>query len=874
MLAEARRGQLCWMSLPPSSKGMFRVSRFARIAPLLAALAALTSAAPASAIPSRNMTLLAHLDEYGTPPSGQQYAYSACWSYIHPDGREYAVIGTGTGTAVYNVTNPTATYRVGFIPGPVSVWREMKSYRTWIYIVTEGLGVGQGLQIVRMTDPEHPVLAATYATHFVRSHTVSVDTTRALLVCNGTRNAAGQLAGMYVLSLANPEAPLEIGRWPPDPPPVDAAHYVHDCVLVGDRLFAASIYAGIERVLTVADPTAPGEIAEWTYPGAYYTHSSWPDATGRWLYVTDEQNGQPLRVFDIANLAAPALVNGITSNPAAIVHNPRVVGSELYLANYTEGVRVLDITDPAHPAEFAWADSYPGISGGYGGVWEVCPYFPSGIIIASDMETGLYVYRPVRNYGLLRVHLVDADGGSTEGRRVNLVTQGDSLATPPDGILQFAPTPGVHTVSVNAFGYYEAKATAMVSLGAVTPVTLTLVPRPAGRFGGTVRDALTNAPIFGADVQIGPLHAQTSSGGDYGFTLVPADQYRIEVHAAGYAPTMIQRSIAPSDPGQDFRLRRAPIYDDFATETGWVAGAPGDDATSGQWVRVAPLGTGEPPGQLFHPAASAMRRPSIRPLHEAPAATAPGTPQPYFDHTPGADSMCFVTGQGTNSYDPDEADVDFGHTTLTSPPYDLSAMVRPTIGYWRWFYSWFAGTGQPDPDDGLTALLSNDNGITWVPVETARGRHDVWEEHTIAVGDYVTPSHQVRVRFVAADLGVPSTVEAAIDDFEAYDGYAGPADVPPGRAAPLHFRAPWPNPAAGRVTLVLETPAPGAGVVDVHDASGRIVRHLWIGTVPGVTLELRWDGADDQGRAVPSGLYFVRARVGGREAVVRLARTR
>src|SRR6185436_15334372 len=109
--------------------------------------------------------------------------------------------------------------------------------------------------------------------------------------------------------------------------------------------------------------------ASWTYPSAYYTHNAWPDSAGTTLYVTDEQNGQTLRVFDISDLQQPQLVTGLSSNPKAIVHNAVVRGRELYLANYTEGVRVLDLTDPRHPAEFGWADTYPGPSGGYGGVW-------------------------------------------------------------------------------------------------------------------------------------------------------------------------------------------------------------------------------------------------------------------------------------------------------------------------------------------------------------------------------------------------------------------------------------------------------------------------------------------------------------------------
>src|SRR5204862_3625951 len=98
-----------------------------------------------------------------------------------------------------------------------------------------------------------------------------------------------------------------------------------------------------------------------------------------------------------ADFSAPALVNAITCNPQAVVHNAHVRGGDLVLANYTEGVRVLDLSDPVHPAEFAWADSYAGPSGGYAGVWEACPYFPSGTIISSDRNTGLYVYRPVRD---------------------------------------------------------------------------------------------------------------------------------------------------------------------------------------------------------------------------------------------------------------------------------------------------------------------------------------------------------------------------------------------------------------------------------------------------------------------------------------------
>ena len=851
-------------------------------AAMLGALLLSTALIPGTAwaqVTTRNMTLQSHLNEYPVPPPGLHYAYSACWSYIHGDGREYAVLGVSTGTAIYNVTNPALAYRVGFIPGPNSIWREMKSYRDWIYIVTEGTGFAEGLQIVRMTNPEQPVLAASYTTNFTHSHTVAVDTARALLICNGTRNASGYPSGMHVLSIANPESPVELARWPAGTGIVPDSQYVHDCLPVGSRLYVASVYAGIERVFDMADPAAPTQTALWSYPGAFYTHSSWPDASGRGLYVADEQNGQTLRVFDLANLASPQLVNGITCNPQAIVHNPRVKGNGLYLANYTEGVRVLDLSDPMHPAEFAWADSYPGVSGGYAGVWEVCPFFPSGTVIASDMETGLYVYRTQANYGLLRVNVVNALSQPVAGQIVSLVSQGDSVTTAADGIVQFAPSPGPHTVRARRFGFYDAQATRTVGVGSRDTVTLVLMERPSGDVSGTVRDAVSQAPLEDAEVRLEytPLHAHSDVQGQFTLSAVPFDSYRVGVGRAGYVGTLGVYSFGAGSVVQDFALEPATTWNELESAAGWTVAAPGDNVTSGIWTCVSPLGTGPPPSPGDAPGASPARaigpRRPVDPLHEEPASTSWGNAQPYTDHSPGAGTKCFVTGQGTNSANADQADVDNGVTTLTSPPLDLSGLARPTIGYWRWFYSWSGDTGQPDPSDRLIVLISNDNGVSWVPVDTTRGAANHWNERAIRVADFVTPTAQVRLRFIAGDLGDPSIVEAAVDDIMTYDA-AEVVGVPPAMPRRFGFRAPWPNPASGAVTIVLDVPAPGTAEVELFDPAGRRVRTLYRGPARQGPLELRWDGADALGRPAAAGLYFARARSGRSEAFTRFARLR
>ncbi len=903
----------------------------------LALLLLLVPAASQAQVTTRNMQLFGHLDEYHVPVSGQSYAYSACWSYIHPDGREYAIIGTSGGTAIYNVTNPGAAYRVGFIAGPPSIWREYKQYRNWIYGVTEGHSAGQGLQIIRMTDPEHPVLAATWTSPtFVSAHTVAVDTARAVLILNGTRSDAGGGAypfqGMRILSLANPEAPTPLAVWPAAGP-YDATNYVHDCVPVGNRLYVASIYVGIERVLDFTDPTAPSEITSWTYPGAFYTHNSWPDSSGRYLFVTDERNGQTLRVFDIGTLASPVLVNGISANPAAIVHNAHVKGHELYLSNYTEGIRALDLSDPAHPAEFGWADSYPGPSGGYGGVWEVCPFFPSGTVIASDMETGLYIYRPQRNYGLLKVKVVDAlTGDPLAGVRVRLTTQGDSLVTPADGTVRFAPTPGTHTVTADHFGDTSASATLPITLGGRDSVTLALKLKPTTTFAGRLRDKLSNAGLDGGEVDLAytPLQALTDSTGAYGLPGVPDDDYLVSVRRPGYVPITFVRHIGPSTAGEDYRLQPAAMWDPIETGTGWTAGQAGDNAIAGQWVLAVPFGTGTQAteGAIVRqgPAAPEALRPATASLasligtwlpsatsacgdalrasmgEPCPSTTAlaaaageepptghcgcgtvctcgvqalagtSGQVKPWSDRTPGSGSKCFITGQATTHTNPDNFDLDGGHTTLTSPIWNLSGIADPVIGYWRWFFSQDPGTGQPDANDWLSVQISQDGGASWVTVENVTGMHNAWEEARIRVKDYVNITNQVRLRFIAADDGPGSTVEAGIDDVTVYDAAQAQASVPPREDQALAFSVPQPNPSRGAVRLSLTVPRRGDVEVTVVDVGGRRINTLHRGTAAAGVLDLPWDGRDTRGSAVPAGLYFAEARLGAEHTRARIVR--
>lgn len=69
----------------------------------------------------------------------------------------------------------------------------------------------------------------------------------------------------------------------------------------------------------------------------------------------------------------------------------------------------------------------------------------------------------------------------------------------------------------------------------------------------------------------------------------------------------------------------------------------------------------------------------------------------------------------------------------------------------------------------------------------------------------------------------------------------------------------YPNPFRGNTEVRFTLDRDGAVTATVHDAAGRAVRTLLAGTVVRAgAVALRWDGRDDVGGVVPSGVYFCR----------------
>ncbi len=69
---------------------------------------------------------------------------------------------------------------------------------------------------------------------------------------------------------------------------------------------------------------------------------------------------------------------------------------------------------------------------------------------------------------------------------------------------------------------------------------------------------------------------------------------------------------------------------------------------------------------------------------------------------------------------------------------------------------------------------------------------------------------------------------------------------------------PCPNPCNPSTVLGYELVHPAAIQLAIHDLRGRRVRRLWEGTKPAGAHQEAWDGRDDHGQMLPSGVYFAR----------------
>jgi hypothetical protein len=145
---------------------------------------------------------------------------------------------------------------------------------------------------------------------------------------------------------------------------------------------------------------SPSRLSMTSYQNVAYVHSGWYTEDKQVVLVHDELDemdynlNTTVRLFELSDLRNPYLLSTWSGPTGAIDHNGFVRGNRYYMSNYTRGMTVLDISNTADPKEVGYFDTFPvSDNTSFNGAWGVYPYLPSGVVLISDISSGLYVVR-------------------------------------------------------------------------------------------------------------------------------------------------------------------------------------------------------------------------------------------------------------------------------------------------------------------------------------------------------------------------------------------------------------------------------------------------------------------------------------------------
>ena len=304
--------------------------------------------------------------------------YGDIWGYTHPEtGTEFALICVrNEGLSIIDITNEPV--EVGFVSSvsPGNDAKDVKVYDHYAVLIKEY----EPAQVIDLHDPSNPDVISTI--HFGNNgsdggaHNCYMDGSVLYVIGQDTD-------GLEIYDLSDPGSPTFISHYP--------TYYYHDIYVKNGLGYAAGIYGDGVDILDLSDLENPQVLATFNYP-ASGAHNTWTTEDGNYVIVGDEIGGGPwTRIFDIHDLDNINMVSEYIVDNEAVVHNSYVKGNLLYVGHYTEGIRIVDITDPVNPQEVGYYDTYLPNEYGYLGCWSVYPFFDSGKIIVSDMQSGLFV---------------------------------------------------------------------------------------------------------------------------------------------------------------------------------------------------------------------------------------------------------------------------------------------------------------------------------------------------------------------------------------------------------------------------------------------------------------------------------------------------
>jgi choice-of-anchor B domain-containing protein len=740
------------------------------------------------------------------------------WGYVDATGVEYALVGTRTGTSIVSLANPSTPTEVLFIPGATSLWRDLKTWGNFAY-VTADQGA-DGLLIIDLSPlpsgtPTYqfwkPELTFNNSTDTLeKAHNLYIDEAGFCYIA-GSNISAGET---FILDVnTTPGSPLLRGATLPV--------YAHDAYTRGDTLWTSNINAGTFSAYDVSNKTSPVIIGNQATPRDF-AHNAWISDDGNSLFTTDEKSNAWVASFDVSDLGnIKELDRYRTPNPNTIPHNTHTLNDYLVTSYYTDGLIVIDASRPDNLIEVGRYDTYNLTpSTGFYGAWGAYPYLPSGLILISDINTGLHVLQPTYQRacwleGIVTDQMTSALLFDVD---VEILNTYSNDATDFSGVYKTGMgISGTYDVEFKKAGYIPQIISITLSNGVVTTQNVALVPAVAFTLAGQVVDSIN--PTMGLANAI--VHLQSSlyeytttadANGNFSVVIYPDNNYQIIAGSWGHNAKQFNLAALDSSaiPTQIYPLRQG-YKDEFALDYGWTEFG---DATTGKWERGIPESISTWQGSVL--------------------------PE-EGDLIGDIGEYCLITGNngnGTHGVD----DVDNGATTIVSPVMDLSGATNPVLNYHYFFnVNW--------PASGIDSFeVYMTNGTDTVTLSSTTAPQYSWSsKQSISIVNYISLTNNMRVYFKVNDAS-STALESLVDLFEISDTNTTAVNVIPAKDITVLS---YPNPFEQniRIDYTIDNDNVQNLPLEVYNALGQSIEKRMVPSTSG-SLEL--------GNYWEAGIYFIR----------------
>ncbi|MEO0471653.1 MAG: choice-of-anchor B family protein [Bacteroidota bacterium] len=744
------------------------------------------------------------------------------WGYVDAAGTEYALVGLRNALSIVSLADPSQPAELFRIPGPRSVWRDMKTFDHYAYVSNE---TDSGILIIDLTNLPNAIDHKFEQLDGVKTaHNLYIDGSKLYAV--GTNNFNG---GMAIWELGDdPWNPAFLGAY--------TERYVHDVYARNDTAFTAEINDGLLTIVDMTNPASTRVIGSRSYPNAF-THNTWLSVSGNHVFTTDEFSGAFVQAWDVSDpedINLSDQIRASISQGEAAPHNTHVLDDFLITSYYKDGIQIVDARDPEGLVEVGYFDTSPLEGAGLDGCWGAYPFLPSGLILASDIQEGLFVLAPtyVRAGRLKGVVVDESNAAPLSGVQIDIEGQAFAESSNTSGRFNIGTErSGFQRVFFSKFGYFDQEITIDFQNGGSLDQEVRLLRKARTSVVLTIKEGDFGEGIQGAEVVLNAENDAasfqffTDENGQIQLPDFVSGKYEVICGKWGFISKKLDVEIQGASQEVFIGIERG-YYDDFSLDFGWKSSGT---AARGKWIRAEPLGTFETLFQL-------------------------GAFNPEEDLADDIGDQAWITGNANTN--PVSDDVDNGFVQLLSPEIDLSIYQDPQLSFSYWLVNWSFRQGGQTGNDFLAVRLIQDQDT----FELARliGPFDnEWTELSFRLREIIPDlGEPVRLLFYTQDFETDNqdVVEAGIDGFRIKENLETPLN--------FSYRV-FPNPLPDRFYLTYSRIPSTEGLRDnyfvILDLSGREVFRTFL--LPGTasrTIDL----------PLQKGLYIGRFfRSEGREAL-------